>query len=393
MNGPRQTVVSGAPGAIDALVAGLRSEGLFARPLAVDMALHGPQMDDLGRELAELLSGLEPTATAVPFVSTVTGGPLDGARLDGSYWGRNLREPVRFSDAIACLGDGRHDHFLEIGPHPILGGAIAECLESRDAPATVLGSLRRGEPARRAMLHALGALYARGRSVNWPAVAPVGEPVRLPSYPWRRERHWIEPVAEGAALAGSGHVNGESNGRGPAPRLHIAGHPDRPVDLSELLYETRWQEWDRPTTNGHSTGGRWLIVADRGGFASRLGRAIEALGGSCGRLVEDATGFPEREIGDAHRGDIRGLIDLRALDAPSDGRRDRPGRGGVAALRRRPRPRRLGDEAARTEAAADLAGDPRRPAGGRLAGATRPGPAPGASAGRWRWNTRRPGAA
>jgi len=317
VNGPRQTIVSGPPGAVDSLIAELRAEGVFAQPMAVEVALHGPQMDPLARELAEALSGLEPRATTVPLVSTVTGRALDGARLDGGYWGRNLREPVLFLDAIASLAGGPHDLFLEIGPHPVLGGALVECLAGRETPAAVLGSLRRGEEARRTMIGALGALYARGRSVDWAAVAPPGEPVRLPLYPWRRERYWVEAGEVGPAPAGVPHLNGESNGHA-RPKLGESP-PIGPIDLSEMLYEVRWQESDVPAPNGrngHAGAGRWLIVADRGGFAARLSRAIEALGGSSGMLGAEDLGLREGEVPDADRGDLRGVIDLRSLDAP-----------------------------------------------------------------------------
>ena len=43
----------------------------------------------------------------VPFFSTVTGGLLDTASLDGEYWYRNLRETVQFEQVMrALLGEG-----------------------------------------------------------------------------------------------------------------------------------------------------------------------------------------------------------------------------------------------------------------------------------------------
>ena len=92
-------------------------------------------------------------------------------------------------------GDG-FDLFLEIGPHPVLAGAIAESVAPRDVGATVLASLRRGKPERETMLQNCAGAYAAGCLPDWAAVQPgPGEVVSLPAYPWQRERHWLERSA------------------------------------------------------------------------------------------------------------------------------------------------------------------------------------------------------
>ncbi|WP_435021132.1 amino acid adenylation domain-containing protein [Tundrisphaera sp. TA3] len=280
-NGSRQTTVSGTPGAVETLVADLRAEGIFARSLDVAVAFHGPQMDPLRRELTEALSGLRPRAGSIPFISTVTGQTRDGATLDADYWGRNLRDTVRFADAIATLADGPYEAYVEVGPHPIHAGPLGEALATRDRPTAVLGSIRRDDDARRGLLRSLAALHVRGLPLDWPAIAPPAGPlVRLPAYPWQRERFWTEarPVATPVAA--------------PAE-----------ADLSGLLHEVAWQESDVPEVvhlNGSAHAGRWLILGDGRGLAGRLRVAIEALGGSC-----------ETEWSD----EVRGTVDLRPLDA------------------------------------------------------------------------------
>src|SRR5881227_103109 len=108
--------------------------------------------------------------------------------------GGNAREPVRFFPAMNGLAATGHDLFLEIGAHPALAGAIHECLRRRGGTGTVLASQRHMEPQRAAMLRALGALFCAGRRVNWAAVfsGSANQFVRLPSYPWQRERCWQE---------------------------------------------------------------------------------------------------------------------------------------------------------------------------------------------------------
>ena len=65
----------------------------------------------------------------VPFFSTVTGGLVDTAELDGEYWYRNLRETVRFERATrSLLGEG-YRAFVEVGPHPVLTMAVQETID------------------------------------------------------------------------------------------------------------------------------------------------------------------------------------------------------------------------------------------------------------------------
>ena len=88
--------------------------------------------------------------------------------------------------------------FLEIAPHPILSTAIAECLRHRERTARVLPSLRRDEPERATILASLGGLYASGCVVDWAGLYPEGRRIALPSYPWQRERFWVEPQEDDA---------------------------------------------------------------------------------------------------------------------------------------------------------------------------------------------------
>ena len=93
-------------------------------------------MDPIAAELEQVLAGLEPRETSIPFVSTVTATVVDGRSLGASYWGRNLREPVRFAAAIESIVKERSASFLELGPHPALGGSIARTCRQVDRPAT-----------------------------------------------------------------------------------------------------------------------------------------------------------------------------------------------------------------------------------------------------------------
>ncbi len=209
-NSPHSTVISGDPEAIDALLASLQARNIFARRINVDVASHSPQMEPLAAELRAELAGLTPRAATTPFVSTVTAQQEDGSALDADYWARNLRQPVRFAESIQQLAGDGYTLFVEIGPHPVLVTAIQETLraaasegqasEGQASEGIAIATLRRDADGPLALRTALGMLHTHGRAVDWSAVTS-GRMTPLPTYPWQRERHWLE-VADGAGRRG-----------------------------------------------------------------------------------------------------------------------------------------------------------------------------------------------
>ena len=198
-NGPASTVLSGDPAALEAIVDQLQRKDTFCRMVKVDFASHSPQMDPLRPELLQALEGLEPRAASIPIYSTVTGEVSDGLELEALYWARNLREPVLFWTAVQQLLKDEHDIFLEISAHPILLSSIQQGCHHLGREGAVIPSLRREEDERTVMLGSLGALYTLGYPVDWSRIYPGGgRCVRLPVYPWQRERCWLEPAAGGA---------------------------------------------------------------------------------------------------------------------------------------------------------------------------------------------------
>jgi myxalamid-type polyketide synthase MxaE and MxaD len=189
---------------------------------------HSPQVEVVKEQLRGALEGIEPQPTTVPLYSTVLGGVADGRTLDATYWGRNVRDPVRFSDAVEALCKAGHDLFLEFSPHPILAPALTQCLEHFGQEGTVLPSLRRKRGDQATILGSLGKLYTQGLAVNWNRLYVSGRAcVRLPSYPWQRERFWFadsEARGEGRRALPS-RRNGKSGHPLLGPHLQSAAHP------------------------------------------------------------------------------------------------------------------------------------------------------------------------
>lgn len=195
VNSPTTTVLSGEPEALEDALNSLQARGVSAKMLRVNYAFHSAQMEPYAHELSDVLKGIKPGQATVPIYSTVTGQLQQGRDFDAVYWGRNVRQPVRFAAAVSSLINDGYDVFLEISPHPVLGGMIAQCLEGAQQNGRAIASLRRGRAEQDTLLAALGELYTLGLPVKWEAFYPSGgKVVTLPTFPWQHQRYWFDPV-------------------------------------------------------------------------------------------------------------------------------------------------------------------------------------------------------
>lgn len=192
VNSEHSCVLSGEPAAIAQTLELLRERGVYCQLVQVDYASHSPQIDAIAGDLTAALADLRPRAGSVPLHSTLHDRVLTGAELDGTYWTRNLREPVLFGAAInaALAGEGPV-LFVEVSPHPLLLNPILDGVEAAGHGAAI-GSLRRDEPEECSLLAALGAAYAAGCTPRWEALNRGARYVPLPHYPWQRKRYWPE---------------------------------------------------------------------------------------------------------------------------------------------------------------------------------------------------------
>ena len=193
INGARSVTLSGDAAALAEIDKALNGEDVFSRLLQVDVPYHSPKMEPLERELLDCLHDIRPRSASTRFFSTVTGTALDGSELDARYWYRNVREPVLFSDTLGGVIDSGHRVFVELGAHPVLRRDIAACLNGKATQGITLGSLRRADRERAALLGSLGALYSAGAEIDWSKLYPAcSNAIKLPRYPFQSERFWHE---------------------------------------------------------------------------------------------------------------------------------------------------------------------------------------------------------
>jgi acyl transferase domain-containing protein/surfactin synthase thioesterase subunit len=193
INSPTSIVLSGETTVLQEAICSLEEQQVFCKLLRVNNAFHSPQMEPYQDELARSLQDINPQTASIPIISTVTGKAQPGQDFDATYWARNIREPVCFAAAVDELVQTQHNLFVELSPHPVLGMNISQCLHARSGKGIVLPSLRRQQGEKFVMLESLGVLYTQGYPIDWSRLYPfAGRCVSLPSYPWQRERYWLE---------------------------------------------------------------------------------------------------------------------------------------------------------------------------------------------------------
>jgi acyl transferase domain-containing protein/NADPH:quinone reductase-like Zn-dependent oxidoreductase/thioesterase domain-containing protein/acyl carrier protein len=193
INSPRLMTLAGDVESLERIERELQRSGIFTRWLRGHYAFHSAQMDPVRAEVLEALRDLVPRREQLPLISTVTGAPISGESLDAAYWWQNIRQPVRFGPGLTSLIDAGDRAFLEISPHPVLESAVKECLADQGHNGAVYHSLRREVDESDELAANLAGLYLAGTGVDWTTVNQgSGRVVAHPSYPWNRERFWIE---------------------------------------------------------------------------------------------------------------------------------------------------------------------------------------------------------
>ena len=195
VNGRSSCVVSGPDVAIAELERRLAERSIATKSLRTSHAFHSAMMDPIVDAFACVAAGVSLSPPKIPVVSNVTGTWLTaGEATDPAYWARHLRQTVRFADAVTLLGQSADCVLLEVGP----GRTLASFATRPGTPSPVTTLRQRDEAGddRAHLLKALGSLWACGGRVPWQAVHQGKDRRRviLPTYPFARQRFWIEPA-------------------------------------------------------------------------------------------------------------------------------------------------------------------------------------------------------
>ncbi|CAF0982640.1 unnamed protein product [Adineta steineri] len=176
VNSPRSVTLSGDEKTIDELQQILTKfyPNVFKARLRIENAFHSHQMDrfDIEKEMLSSLKDIRglplvdpqhmfhPKCAQAYLYSSVVGGRLsDEMPVDARYWWSNVRQCVRFYDAItSIINDGNASVFLELSPHPVLATSIQECYQSINQQPLILPTLKRKENEQITLLTSLAQL-------------------------------------------------------------------------------------------------------------------------------------------------------------------------------------------------------------------------------------------
>ncbi|WP_244951811.1 thioester reductase domain-containing protein [Streptomyces spinoverrucosus] len=156
------------------------------------------------RAVARQLSFQAPT---VPIVSTLTGRPVTVAEMaTPDYWADQVRNAVRFSDAVHSLAELGVTAFVELGPGSALSAAAREILAETGGDHTVVPLLRRLDAEAESLVGGWGTLHAHAVPVDWAAFfeGTGAKRVGLPTYAFQQRRYWLDGRGSGSAAAAAG---------------------------------------------------------------------------------------------------------------------------------------------------------------------------------------------
>ncbi len=202
INSPALCVVSGTFAAIELLEKKLEAESVPCKRLRTSHAFHSSMMEPMLEDFCKEVARISLHAPSVPFISGVTGTWITAEQAtDPRYWTSHCRKPVRFADAIAVLLDQPEAVLIEVGPGQTLVTLATQQRGTRYVPVVASMPERTADSlASGTMLEAVGQLWTAGVQPDWNAFwkQEKRRRVSLPTYPFERKKHWIEPPASSA---------------------------------------------------------------------------------------------------------------------------------------------------------------------------------------------------
>jgi acyl transferase domain-containing protein/glutamate-1-semialdehyde aminotransferase len=217
VNAADRSVVAGGAAAVAELERELAAAGVSCRRLDTSHAFHSPMVEPVQAAVAKLVGGLTLGAPRIPWISNVTGTWITPQQArDPDYWAAHLRRTVRFADGLGVLLQEERA-LLEVGPGKTLAALARRIARGREVPiVTSLPAPGDARPQAAVLLDGLAELWLHGVDVDWRAFhrAAPRRRVPLPTYPFERQRAWLEP---GRAAPGPATATGREPGASAPP--------------------------------------------------------------------------------------------------------------------------------------------------------------------------------
>ena len=282
INGPERCVVAGSFSAMTALEEELSAQGIVHRRLHTSHAFHSPMMTPILADFTARVRQVQLNPPQHPYLSNVTGRRITAAEAtDPAYWARHLRQAVRFGEGAATLLQDGEQVLLEVGPGRSLSQLVSQH-PARQPAQVILTSLPTPQQAETTddaafLLTTLGQLWLHNVAVDWVAfyAGAGGQRARrrvpLPTYPFERQRYWVDAPARG-----------EMN-----KVVQADGKQSNPADW---FYLPTWERKPLLSQSTPALTGATLLFADECGLGEQL--AVQLRGkGTPVTVVEPGTAF------------------------------------------------------------------------------------------------------
>lgn len=259
-NSPSLSVVSGTIEAVEKLEHQLSEKGITAHALKTSHAFHSQMMEGAIAPFIEEMQGVTLKPPEIPFISNVTGTWITPeAATNPQYWAQHLRQTVQFSQGIAELLKNKDAIFLEVGP-----GRTLSTLTKQQAKTEriVLCSLPhpKDKPSSEVefLLSTLGQLWLNGVEIHWSSFfKKSGNRVPLPTYPFERQRYWIDPPLEDSKEIS----------------------PSKKSDIGEWFYIPSWKRSVYLPKKANTEQKKcWVIFRDRLGLGATMSQKLQQHG-------------------------------------------------------------------------------------------------------------------
>ncbi|MHC5728133.1 MAG: KR prefix domain-containing protein, partial [Nostoc sp.] len=266
-NAPSLCVVSGTHDAIDAFQNNLQD--IDCRRLHTSHAFHSEMMEPILEPFQKEISRVKLHPPKIPFISNVTGTWITAEQTtDPNYWVTHLRSCVRFSEGISALLQEPNRILLEVGP-----GRTLCTFAQKHSDVLGLSSLRHPKEKHSDiafLLNTLGKLWLSGVQIDWSGFYAHERRHRLPlpTYPFERQRYWIEAQKETATLKTSVEV------------LSITSLPSKKQDIANWFYVPSWKRSVLPEKpkSEKSVLSCTLVFIDECGLGEELIKRLELEG-------------------------------------------------------------------------------------------------------------------
>jgi myxalamid-type polyketide synthase MxaE and MxaD len=238
VNGPASVVISGRSEPLEQATLGFEKAGIRVKRLNITYGSHSPAMHRVLPAFYQEAAKVRYNASRIPIIADLTGEMVaDATTFNAQYFTGHLSRPVQFQRCLDRLAKEGCGLCIEMGPRAVLSTFGKERAE---AATCWIASATGREDDFLALQSAVAEAFTSGAEVDWKSTFRRGRAnkVSLPTYPFERERYWIEEedlVSQGPRPKTARRI--ESAAHGPAGSQLDASVP---IFERELSWPLPW---------------------------------------------------------------------------------------------------------------------------------------------------------